>query len=104
MDIGFFHDFALAVLMRDAATDRLITKPEIAVQSVRRRADPLRLKSHCVVADDGVLDIGHHLFPDPGLAGVGLDIANEPTLQAPLRAVAPAIAGPAAGVVFTLVS
>src|SRR5258708_38310313 len=97
MDIGLFHDFALAVLMRDAATDRLITKSEIAVQSVRWRADPLRLKSHCVVADDGVLDISHHLFPGHGLDEVGIDIANEPILQTALEDVAPGMAEDVAG-------
>ena len=86
MDIGLFHDFALTVLMRDTSTYRLIAKSKVAVQSVRRRADPLGLKSHRVVADDGVLDIGHHLFPGHGFDVVGIDIANEPILQASLQA------------------
>jgi hypothetical protein len=37
MDIGFFDDFALAVLMRNPPADRLIAQPEVAVQPVRRR-------------------------------------------------------------------
>ena len=42
MDIGFLDDFPLPVLMRDAPADRLITKSKVAVQSIGRRADPLR--------------------------------------------------------------
>ena len=81
MDVGFLDDFALAVLMRDASADRLIAQSEIAVEPVRRRADPLGLKSHRVVANHGILDIGDDLLPGHGLDVMGVDVADEPVLQ-----------------------
>ena len=89
MDIGFFDDLPLTVLMRDTPADRLITKSKVAVQSIRRRAEPLRLKSHRVVPDDGILDVGDDLFPGHRFNMMGVDVADEPILQAALERVAP---------------
>ena len=89
MDIGFLDEFLLAVLMRDASADRLVAESEVAVQPVGRRADPLRLPSHRVVADDGILDVGDDLLPRHGFYVMGVDVADEPVLQAPLERVAP---------------
>src|SRR5713226_9366824 len=89
MDIGFFDDFALAVLMRDASADRLVPKSEVAVQPIRRCADSLGLKSHRIVADDGIFDVGDDLLPGHGFDMVGVDVADEPVLQASLERVAP---------------
>src|SRR5258708_570001 len=91
MDIGFFYDFPLTILVRDTSTYRLIAESKVAIQSIRRRADPLRLKSHRVVPDDGIFDVGDNLFPRYCFNVVGVDIANEPILQASLDCVAPGI-------------
>src|ERR1700694_5002690 len=82
MDIGFFYDFPLAVLMRDTSTHRLIAEPKVAVQAIGRRADPLRLKPHRVVADDGIFDVGDDLFPGHCFDMVCVDVAHEPVLPA----------------------
>src|SRR5216683_3119196 len=89
MDIGFLDDFPLTVLMRDTSTDRLITKPEVAVQPIGRCAEPLRLKSHRIIADHGILDVGDNLLPGHRLDVMSVDVANEPVLQTALERIAP---------------
>src|SRR5260370_37823329 len=89
MDVGFLYDFLLTVLMRDTSTYRLIAKSKVAVQSVRRSANPLCLESHRVVPNNGIFNVGDDLFPRHRFNVVGIDIANEPILQTSLDCVAP---------------
>jgi len=98
MDIGFLDDFPLTILMRDTSTDRLVAQPEVAVQPIGRCAEPLRLKSHRVIADHGILDVGDDLLPGHRLDVVGVDVANEPVLQTALERVAPGMGEDVAGV------
>ena len=98
MHVGLFDDLALAVLVRDAAADRLVAQPEVAVQPVGRRADALGLKPHRVVAHHRVLDVGDDLLPRHGLDMVGVDVADEPVLQAAPDRVAPGMREDVAGV------
>ena len=98
MDIGFLDDFPLAVLMRDPPADRLIAQSKVAVQPIGRRAEPLGLEPHRVVADDGIFDVGDDLLPGHGLDMVGIDVADEPVLQAAPDRGAPGMGEDVAGV------
>jgi hypothetical protein len=98
VDSGFLDDFPLAVLVGDSSADRLIAQPEVAVQPIGRRADPLGLKSHRVVADHGILDVGDDLLPGHRLDMVRVDVANEPVLQSAQDGVAPGMREDVAGV------
>ena len=98
MDPGFLDDFPLAVLMRDASTHRLVAQSEVAIEPIGRRAEPLRLEPHRVVADDGVLDVGDDLLPGDGFDMVGVDVAHEPILQPASDRVAPGVGEDVAGV------
>ena len=91
-------DLALAVLVRDAAADRLVAQAEIAVQAVGRRADPLRLEAHRVVADDRILDVGDDLLPGHGLDVVGVDVDRRTSPAARAGARAPGMREDVAGV------
>ena len=89
MDVGLLDDFLLPILMRDAPANRLIPHPEVAVQPIGWRADPLRLPAQRVVAHNRVFDVGHDLLPRHGFDVMSIDVADEPVLQAALECVAP---------------
>src|SRR6185437_7113874 len=98
MHAGLLDGLALAVLMRDASADRLITQPKVAIEPVGRGAKPLVLEPDRVVAHDGVLDIGDDLLPGDRLDVMGVDVADEPVLQAAPDRVAPGVREDIAGV------
>src|SRR5437016_1018731 len=82
MHASLLDNFPLTVLVRDASADRLIAEPKIAIESVGRGGEAVGLEPDCVVADDGVLDIGDDLLPRDGLDMMGVNVADEPVLQA----------------------
>src|ERR1700733_8487372 len=98
MDIGLLDDFRLPVLMRNTTADRLIAQPEVAIEPVRRRADPLSLPSYRVIAHDRVFDIGDDLFPRHRLDVMGVDVADEPILQSAFDRIAPSVREDVAGI------
>ena len=86
MHVGRLDLFALAVLVRDAAADRLIAQAEIAVEAVGN-ADPVLLEAHRIVADDRVLDVLDDLAPRHRLEVMGVDVADQPVGEAALARV-----------------
>ena len=72
---------ALAVLVRDAAADALITQTEIAVEAVGRSAEAVLVEVHRLLADHRILDVLHDLRPRHRLDVMGVDVADEPVVN-----------------------